>query len=85
MKVSGNKDNQNEGEEWSSGDEDESKPTGFSRDQLYEEFISMMEERFLKGDDKQFFDYSQIDNMSNFDRIKDQDMEDEYFDSEEPD
>ena len=34
---------------WSSGDEDENQPTGLNREQLRQEFISIMEERFLEG------------------------------------
>lgn len=71
----------------SSGDEDESRPTGVKREQLYEEFVSMMEQRFLDGKDTQFFDYSVLngDEAQKADKIREQDMEDEYFDSEEPD
>uniref|UniRef100_A0A183BSH7 DUF2052 domain-containing protein n=1 Tax=Globodera pallida TaxID=36090 RepID=A0A183BSH7_GLOPA len=79
------------GDDWSSGDEDDSKPTGLMRDQLYAEFVSLMEQRFLDGEDIQFFDYSQVDAGHGIykckadDRILEQDMEDAYFDSEEPD
>lgn len=72
--------------EWSSGDEDEQMPTGYQREQLYAEFVSVMEERFLDGKDAEFFDYSAVDSGQQIDdKILDQDMEDEYFDSEEPD
>ncbi|KAL3113449.1 hypothetical protein niasHT_013559 [Heterodera trifolii] len=77
-------------DEWSSGDEFDSEPTGLLRDQLYNEFISLMEQRFLDGKDVQFFDYSEIDAGHGLhggykeDRIYEQDMEDSYFDSEEP-
>lgn len=79
-----------EEEEWSSGDEDEAQPTGFSREQLYEEFVSMMELRFLEGRDAQFFDYKCVDaglqkEADSVNKIRDQDMEDAYFDSEEAD
>ncbi|KAL3082987.1 hypothetical protein niasHS_010789 [Heterodera schachtii] len=71
-------------------DEFDSEPTGLLRDQLYNEFVSLMEQRFLDGKDVQFFDYSEIDAGHGLhggykeDRIYEQDMEDEYFDSEEP-
>lgn len=79
---------EDDGGEWSSGDEDEARPTGLLRDQLRDEFVTIMEERFLEGKDAEFFDYSQVDaGMGAYgdkvDRIRDQDMEDAYFDSEE--
>lgn len=95
MHVSKNNDNventnvgvgENDPADWSSGDENESMPTGYQRQQLYEEFISMMEERFLDGKDIEFFDYTKVDiGEQIYDKIHDQDMEDKYFDSEEPD
>uniref|UniRef100_A0A914HJ64 CCD97-like C-terminal domain-containing protein n=1 Tax=Globodera rostochiensis TaxID=31243 RepID=A0A914HJ64_GLORO len=69
----------------------EANPTGLMREQLYAEFVSLMEQRFLDGEDIQFFDYSQVDAGHGIykckadDRILEQDMEDAYFDSEEPD
>lgn len=66
----------------SSGDEDERQATGVPRESLYDEFVSMMEERFLSGKDEQFFDYSAVDNSDQskeFQRIREQDMEDAYF------
>jgi hypothetical protein len=43
-----------------------------------------MEQRFLDGFDLKFFDYSRIDAGEEFDKIKDQDLEDAYFADEEP-
>jgi len=42
--------------------------------------------RFLIGEDKDFIDYSQIDNNEMYDNIDqmNQDREDAYFDSEPP-
>lgn len=45
-----------------------------------------MEQRFLDGLDSEFYDYSQIDDRwdESTDKIRDQDLEDAYFDEEEP-
>lgn len=43
------------------------------------EFVSLMEERFLSGEDKDF-DYEKVDKCEQYDDIYDQDIEDSYFD-----
>lgn len=71
-------------EEESSGDEDETQATGIPKDQLRDEFISMMEERFLSGRDGSFFDYSTLENKESqeYDKMRQQDEEDAYFDAD---
>lgn len=68
---------------WSSGDEDEHVITGISREQLYDEFVSIMEERFLSGKDADHFDYSLVDggrtSNKELDRMREQDAEDAFF------
>lgn len=50
------------------------------------EFITLMHLSFLNGQDKDYFDYSMVDDNSDYDdtKISDRDFEDRYFDSEEP-
>ena len=52
----------------------------YPRELLKSEFISIMERRFLNGEDGEFFDYSK--NQTD-DKISDQDLEDKYFASED--
>ena len=54
------------------------------RDTFHSEFVSLMEERFIDGEDE--FDYKTVDNNEDYDdySIIDQDLEDKYFDDEEP-
>lgn len=52
--------------------------TDEEKERLKHEFIKIMEEQFLNGNDK--FDYRKIDNDENYDDICDQDIEDSYFD-----
>eukprot|EP00041_Stephanoeca_diplocostata_P011291 m.183714 g.183714 ORF g.183714 m.183714 type:complete len:190 (+) comp18485_c0_seq1:770-1339(+) len=51
---------------------------------LFGEFERLMRERFLNGDDSDFFDYSTVDNnvLLDDDAITDQDAEDVYFDDD---
>ena len=41
-----------------------------------------MKERFLSGQDKEFFDYQIVDSNELYDDIYDQDLEDSYFDDD---
>ena len=50
------------------------------RIQLRKEFLCLMENSFLIGDEN--FDYSVIDNDEQYDNMCDQDIEDHYFDEE---
>lgn len=74
---------------WSSGDEDDNYVTGVSYKRLQEEFVSMMEQRFLNGKDCNFFDYSILED-DNWDeknptlyKMREQDLEDAYFDADD--
>ncbi|MFH4975081.1 hypothetical protein AB6A40_001790 [Gnathostoma spinigerum] len=54
-------------------------------EQLKSEFLDHMEQRFLRGDDEEFFDYSTIDlpeNTRELEKMQDQDLEDAYFDAD---
>uniref|UniRef100_A0A1I7ZCP6 DUF2052 domain-containing protein n=1 Tax=Steinernema glaseri TaxID=37863 RepID=A0A1I7ZCP6_9BILA len=52
---------------------------------LREEFVSHMEQRFLNGEDSEFFDYCDIDRTyaKECDKIREQDLEDKYFDDDD--
>lgn len=52
---------------------------------LRQEFVHLMQEKFLKGSDKDF-DYSQVDDNVEYDSldIRGRDEEESYFDEEEP-
>uniref|UniRef100_A0A182JGF8 DUF2052 domain-containing protein n=1 Tax=Anopheles atroparvus TaxID=41427 RepID=A0A182JGF8_ANOAO len=58
--------------------------TAGERNLLRNEFIETMYERFIAGDDKEF-DYSRVDDSSEYDNvtIMDQDEEEKYFDEED--
>ncbi|KAK0410043.1 hypothetical protein QR680_004910 [Steinernema hermaphroditum] len=80
-----------DGEQHEASPMDESAPGSSCEDDdtvdqemLREEFISHMENRFLNGKDAEFFDYSDIDrtHSKEYDKIRDQDMEDKYFDED---
>lgn len=71
-------------DEISSGDEnDDENVTGIPKEALRDEFVTIMEQRFLNGKDAKFYDYSSIDNgtttLIQQQRIYEQDMEDAYF------
>jgi len=69
----------------SSDDENEHETFSVKRDRKLAEFVALMEQRFINGLDGEFFDYSTVDSGShNNDRIMNQDIEDSYFDEEEP-
>lgn len=59
--------------------------TETEREILKEEFVTTMYQNFLDGKDKDF-NYDEVDNNSKYDNTYalDQDAEDKYFDSEEP-
>ncbi|CAJ0950060.1 unnamed protein product, partial [Mesorhabditis belari] len=55
---------------------------------LQEEFIAYMEDRFMAGKDENFFDYTIVDNNATIDDkdvIREQDLQDRWFDQEEAD
>eukprot|EP00055_Hartaetosiga_balthica_P003252 m.7119 g.7119 ORF g.7119 m.7119 type:complete len:290 (+) comp2711_c0_seq1:142-1011(+) len=53
------------------------------KEALKQEFLQLMKERFLRGDDTDFFDYSTVDSNPRYDDVAQmtQDAEDEWFDS----
>lgn len=53
---------------------------------LKEEFKHLMQERFIEGEEKDYFDYSMVDTNEEYDdlQVRGQDEEDAYFDQEEP-
>ena len=57
------------------------------KNMLREEFKKIMYEKFLSGEDAEYFDYSKVDSNVEFDsKVEDdRDEEDKYFDSEEAD
>ena len=64
--------------------DDDSLVSDKEKTQLQQEFLSFMENRFICGEES--FDYSIIDlNPMYIDNIADQDLEDQYFDAEDPD
>ena len=52
---------------------------------LYQEFVSLMQQSFLDGKDKDF-DYSSVDNNAEYDNLETRrhDEEEQYFEAEEP-
>lgn len=54
------------------------------KEQLRADFIDHMEQRFLRGDDLEFYDYSLIDNVmtKEYARMREQDLEDAYFEND---
>lgn len=68
-------------------DDDEEKPkiSDARKHELRDEFLTIMEEKFLNGDDKTF-DYSKVDNNENYDDLKvlGDDEEERYFNDEDP-
>jgi len=51
---------------------------------LRREFVEMMQERFLRGEDAEFFDYSAIDNDPDLDDLEmvSREAEEAYFDAD---
>uniref|UniRef100_A0A7E4VY40 CCD97-like_C domain-containing protein n=1 Tax=Panagrellus redivivus TaxID=6233 RepID=A0A7E4VY40_PANRE len=54
----------------------------FPKELLRAEFTSHMEQAFLNGDDSEFFDYDSSAAIEQFDRIRERDLEDAYFDDD---
>ena len=52
---------------------------------MHEEFLSLMQNKFLQGEDAEF-DYNDVDTNADYDNLKLREREDEerYFDEEEP-
>lgn len=59
--------------------------TATERDMLREEFLGIMYNDFLLGNDAEFFDYSLVDSNEEYDEVleNDQDCEDKYFDEDD--
>ena len=59
--------------------------TANERDFLKEEFAGIMYNKFLSGQDSEFFDYATVDTNEEYDETleADQDCEDKYFDEED--
>uniref|UniRef100_A0A8R1TW21 DUF2052 domain-containing protein n=1 Tax=Onchocerca volvulus TaxID=6282 RepID=A0A8R1TW21_ONCVO len=62
----------------------ESSDEDYDLEQLRADFIDHMEQRFLRGDDIEFYDYSLIDNVMTreYERMYDRDLEDAYFEND---
>ncbi|VDN07532.1 unnamed protein product [Thelazia callipaeda] len=62
----------------------ESSEDGRDQEQLRADFIDHMEQRFLSGEDKEFYDYSRIDSCTTkeYEKMHDQDLEDAYFEND---
>lgn len=54
------------------------------RERLRQEFEQLMHERFLRGEDSEFFDYAAVDNDPTLDDLamRTRDEEDAYFDAD---
>ncbi|XP_078352513.1 coiled-coil domain-containing protein 97-like isoform X2 [Oculina patagonica] len=59
-------------------------PTEQEKHLLHEEFLSVMQDRFMRGEEEEF-DYSAVDTNDEYDdlTIRERDEEENYFDSEE--
>lgn len=59
-------------------------PTEQEKHMLHEEFLSVMQDKFMRGEEEQF-DYSAVDTNDEYDdlTIRERDEEEQYFDSEE--
>jgi len=59
-------------------------PTEQEKMMLHEEFLSVMQDRFMRGEEQEF-DYSTVDANTEFDdlKIRERDEEERYFDSED--
>lgn len=55
------------------------------RQRLREEFLSVMQDKFIRGEDVEF-DYHEVDTNADYDdlKLKERDDEEKYFDEEEP-
>ncbi|XP_028409707.1 coiled-coil domain-containing protein 97-like isoform X2 [Dendronephthya gigantea] len=71
-----------------SGDKNGQEMTDVSQEdkiKLREEFVNIMRQRFLEGDDEEF-DYATVDTNDEYDNLEilGQDEQDKYFDEEKP-
>lgn len=59
-------------------------PTEQEKMMLHEEFLSVMQDRFMRGEEQEF-DYSTVDANTEFDdlKIRERDEQERYFDSED--
>jgi len=59
-------------------------PTEQEKHMLHEEFLSVMQDKFMRGEEEEF-DYSAVDTNNEYDdlTIRERDEEEQYFDSEE--
>ena len=59
-------------------------PTEQEKRMLHEEFLSVMQDKFMRGEEEEF-DYSAVDTNDEYDdlTIRGRDEEEQYFDSEE--
>lgn len=59
-------------------------PTEQEKHMLHEEFLSVMQDKFMRGEEEEF-DYSAVDTNDEYDdlTIRERDEEEQYFDSEE--
>ena len=59
-------------------------PTEQEKMMLHEEFLSVMQDRFMRGEEQEF-DYGTVDANTEFDdlKIRERDEEERYFDSED--
>lgn len=59
-------------------------PTEQEKHMLHEEFLSVMQDKFMRGEEEEF-DYSAVDTNDEYDdlTIRERDEEEHYFDSEE--
>uniref|UniRef100_A0A0M3I7D5 CCD97-like_C domain-containing protein n=1 Tax=Ascaris lumbricoides TaxID=6252 RepID=A0A0M3I7D5_ASCLU len=66
-------------------DEESSSDDDQNEEQLKADFMDHMEQRFLRGEDTEFFDYSKVDDRPfsmEFEKMRNQDLEDAYFDND---
>ena len=59
-------------------------PTEQEKLMLHEEFLSVMQDKFIRGEEEEF-DYSAVDTNNEYDdlTIRGRDEEEQYFDSED--
>ena len=59
-------------------------PTEQEKLMLHEEFLSVMQDKFIRGEEQEF-DYSTVDANTEYDdlKIRERDEEEQYFDSED--
>ena len=60
-------------------------PTEQERLMLHEEFLSAMQDKFMRGEEEEF-DYSTVDTNNEYDDLKmrERDEEEQYFDGDDP-